>query len=1046
MKRSILFLFTCLVSMQLMAADLFLIRTSAFRETEQMIKNPDITVNLYRDDFVIATTNQTPKQEHVLLDRSPWSNGFDYYIVYTDTGTDKAAYLESLGSTADLLYDSKNFMIVRRDSSRYGKLPPAKQDGLVYIQERKASLPAAFPFSTPERSEPDPFVQSLLDQVDGTLITDRVQHMEDYGTRDATEPESIDAQEWIESQFLDWGLDVEVMSFTMPGGPSSDNVIATKTGTEYPDEYIVVGGHYDSTSYGGDAPGADDNASGTSGVMEIARILSEYEFDRSIIFCAFSGEEYGLHGSEAYASRSADEGMDIFGYFNMDMIGYLEPGHTTIMSSLIYPESAQELADFYTQVAAIYLPDFVIETASFIGGDSDHSSFNDNGYMGIFPFEDTDNYSPYIHTSDDVVGLSYNHEEQAVVFTQAALASVVTMANMLTPPRHLIAIPGDEQVELQWNEMTGIAHYNIYRDGALLDHSSDNSYTDYDVENEIQYSYYVTAVYEDAGEESGPSNEAAATPMPPVSFPLVIDFENGAPYWNLDDKWGITTEESYSASHALTESPYGSYEDDRDDYATLQPLNLMGYSDASLSFMTKYDIEENWDFMYLEISIDGINYTTLDTFTGAQNSWTEKTYSLADYLDEPFVSIRFHFYSDYMINEEGMYIDDFTIVTEGGYETQTLEIPAGWSGLSANIIPADAQIANLMQPINNKLIAVQNMSDIYWPAQSMNTIGSWNRQQGYKVKMEEAVSWEITGNFDSDRSLDIHAGWNLIPVLSQCHVSTTDLLSPHEQDIVLVKEVAGNAVYWPAEDISTLDELAPGSAYFLKAGDSFTVDFPFCDEPTKAKHQHARQVVSVPWDVLPPTGNSHTIAIPGNVLNPFAPDDVIGVFTPGGNCAGIIQLDDSNGNRALTVFAHDSIADQTDGFVTGQQLSFKHYEAATGEVYELIASYDDQFPDEGLFAPEGISGLTGLETDVTGMNEIARQTRVYPVPAGDYIHVVLPENKAAEVNILNLAGQSLLRTTITGQERISLTSISRGTYLIRLRGDSFSEVHKLIIR
>ncbi len=79
--------------------------------------------------------------------------------------------------------------------------------------------------------------------------------------------------------------------------------IATLTGTKYPDEFIVLGGHFDSLTWVALEPRADDNASGTSGVIEIARILSQYEFDRAVIFCAFSGKEYGLHGSEAYAER-----------------------------------------------------------------------------------------------------------------------------------------------------------------------------------------------------------------------------------------------------------------------------------------------------------------------------------------------------------------------------------------------------------------------------------------------------------------------------------------------------------------------------------------------------------------------------------------------------------------------------------------------------------------------------------------------------------------------------------------------------------------------
>jgi hypothetical protein len=109
------------------------------------------------------------------------------------------------------------------------------------------------------------------------------------------------------------------------------------------------------------------------------------------------------------------------------MIGYQHPGDE-LHTDLLYPASAEELAQFYRDVTAIYLPDFQVKEAEPISGDSDHTSFNNNGYMGIFPFEDTPNYSPYIHTTQDLVGPSVNSPELAKNMIQANLASVVTLA------------------------------------------------------------------------------------------------------------------------------------------------------------------------------------------------------------------------------------------------------------------------------------------------------------------------------------------------------------------------------------------------------------------------------------------------------------------------------------------------------------------------------------------------------------------------------------------------------------------------------------------
>ena len=272
-----------------------------------------------------------------------------------------------------------------------------------------------------------PMVYDLIGEVDTGQFMATIRHLSAYPTRLCTSPTAVEAQNWIKDQFEALGLTVQIQDFPYWGGDCSDNVIATLPGQVTPDEYVLVGAHYDSYSFSGTAPGADDDASGTSGVLEVARILSQYQFERSIVFCTFSAEEMGLIGSGYYASHAASMGMDILGYFNFDMIGYLHPGDE-IHTDMIAPPSANELRYFYTDVAAIYLPNFQVADAEPIGGDSDHTSFNNNGYMGIFPFEDTPNYSPYIHTGQDKIGPSVNSPEMAKTFIQATLASLATLA------------------------------------------------------------------------------------------------------------------------------------------------------------------------------------------------------------------------------------------------------------------------------------------------------------------------------------------------------------------------------------------------------------------------------------------------------------------------------------------------------------------------------------------------------------------------------------------------------------------------------------------
>ncbi len=105
-------------------------------------------------------------------------------------------------------------------------------------------------------------------------------------------------------------------------------------------------------------------------------------------------------------------------------------------------------------------------------------------------------------------------------------------------PRNLVGIPGDNKVELIWDELLEIDEYRVYRDGSYIASSLTNGYIDLTVENGTLYQYYVTAIYSDTGEESIPSNVVNVTPMPPIGLPLIIDFENGAPYWEFEGSWG----------------------------------------------------------------------------------------------------------------------------------------------------------------------------------------------------------------------------------------------------------------------------------------------------------------------------------------------------------------------------------------------------------------------------------------------------------------------------------------------------------------------------
>lgn len=305
----------------------------------------------------------------------------------------------------------------------------------------QAQAPHLHEYTYPVVTEEDANIRSLMNEVSADNLTTTIEHLQSYHTRRYDTRMVYEVQNWLLGQYQQLGFDsVYLHDFQLPSyihvAETSDNVVAVMKGTKYPEEYVVCGAHYDSYNNSpGDpdslyAPGADDNASGVSGVLVTARILSKCAFERSLIFVNFAAEEIGLHGSAAYAQDCAEKDMHIVGYFNLDMIGYLEEG-SDIHVNLLYTTQDSTIARYVKTFSKVYYPDMPIRQGWLQHGDSDYSSFNRNGYPAIQIFEDTHHSSPFIHTTDDLLGVSVNNMDQAKRFTELNLGVVATLAGLV---------------------------------------------------------------------------------------------------------------------------------------------------------------------------------------------------------------------------------------------------------------------------------------------------------------------------------------------------------------------------------------------------------------------------------------------------------------------------------------------------------------------------------------------------------------------------------------------------------------------------------------
>src|SRR6202049_224876 len=292
--------------------------------------------------------------------------------------------------------------------------------------------------TTIEPMAADESVSASLRQVSAERIRANIEKLVSFGTRVTISPQDPDsitagrgvaaAREWIKSEFerysKDCGgcLEVKTDSFTEPAAdripePTEiSNVYAVLKGTNAEDakRIVLVTGHYDSRNSDtldvkGDAPGANDDGSGTAVSLECARVLSRLKFPATIIFLTVAGEEQGLNGSHHFAKMAKEQAWNVEAVLNNDIVGgdkSAEQDRTVVrVFSEGLPAAASErdirrirglggendsasrqLARYITEVGRSYdvgvEPVVIFRSDRYLRG-GDHSSFNQQGFAAV---------------------------------------------------------------------------------------------------------------------------------------------------------------------------------------------------------------------------------------------------------------------------------------------------------------------------------------------------------------------------------------------------------------------------------------------------------------------------------------------------------------------------------------------------------------------------------------------------------------------------------------------------------------------------------------
>ena len=305
---------------------------------------------------------------------------------------------------------------------------------VIPVASRKVTYPKKSNLEGVELSlaRADTTIAKAVKAVSRSHLEESVRHLsEEFFTRNSYSTDVRGAQNWLEERYTEMGLKVHTHEFRsdMP-----HVVVAEHTGTKYPEEYIVVGAHYDSRSTNNssptqEAPGADDNASGTSALLELARLLQDHKINTeySIRLCSFSGEEQGLLGSKALAEHWKKENLNIKVMFNADMLGWQIPNEEITLGFKDRSISVED-TEMVMKITKEYVP--ALPKMGYSSSCcSDYMSFYDNGWPSVGFFENDVGASsyPYYHTSNDK--LEYVNTKQLHLEVQAIVASTLTYAN-----------------------------------------------------------------------------------------------------------------------------------------------------------------------------------------------------------------------------------------------------------------------------------------------------------------------------------------------------------------------------------------------------------------------------------------------------------------------------------------------------------------------------------------------------------------------------------------------------------------------------------------
>lgn len=376
---------------------------------------------------------------------------------------------------------------------------------------------------------------------------------------------------------------------------------------------------------------------------------------------------------------------------------------------------------------------------------------------------------------------------------------------------------------------------------------------------------------------------------------------------------------------------------------------------------------------------------------------------------------------------------------------QNVSLFTGWNSISTYLIPDDPNVKNMFAPQVDQLVIIQNLSSLYWPYAGVNTIGSWDNESGYAIKVSEDFDKEFKGAEFVTKEITLGAGWHYLPVLSSCPVSANDVFSAHSDKITLVQDIIGTNVWWPAMNVYSLQTLLPGKAYKIRTTGEITLMFPDC----AYKSGHSKNVndanhISSPWGNINMTPLSHLVSVFTSKISDFEKGDYMGAFDQSDNLFGLVENQNTNQNLVMTLFGDDPTTEEKDGFYENEVLTFRLMKSSTGNEIPLEVTFDYSLPNpEQVFNNQGISAVASITAILSrpGHSDL----HIYPNPSTGIVNIDgLNENSTIE--LFNAFGERVSNIEMHNSNQVDLSDLQKGIYFLNITAKARVYFEKVIVQ